>query len=96
MIDEALGRPVNLDKPSLRNLYAYGAITFTYNNAIERGSKFVARGVKGQLVGYEDSIYRVWLPSQYKVIRTADCTFVEEGDLVQPIGTVIETTDAEE
>lgn len=96
MMDEALGRPVNPDKPSLRNLHAYGAITFTYNNAVERGSKFAARGVEGQLVGYEDSMYRVWLPSQHKVIRTADCTFVEEGDLVQPMGTVTETTDAEE
>lgn len=45
------------------------------------------RGERGQLVGYKDSIYRVQIPSKYKVKRTLYCQFVEEGELTEILGT---------
>lgn len=59
VIDSALGRAINPDKLLLNTLRAYGAITIAYDKAVPRGSKIEVRSKRGQLVGYEDSIYRI-------------------------------------
>lgn len=82
-VDTALGRTVNPAKPLLNTLRAYGATTIVYDEAVPRGSKMEPRGLRGQLVGYEDSMYRVWIPSQHKVKRTPHCQFVETGELAE-------------
>lgn len=81
--DIALGRAINPTKPLLNNLRAYGATAIAFDYNVARGSKFQSRGLRGQLVGYKDSIYRIWIPSEHKVIRTLYCQFIEEGELAE-------------
>lgn len=59
VVDSALGRAINLDKLLLNTLRAYGTTTIAYDKAMPRGSKIEARSKRGQLVGYEDSMYRI-------------------------------------
>lgn len=70
VIDTALGRSINAKKPLLNTLRAYGSTTVVYDEAVLYGAKIDARGERGQLVGYKDSMYRVQIPSKYKVKRT--------------------------
>jgi hypothetical protein len=45
---------------------------------IKRGEKFTPRGLSGQLVGYESvNIYKIWIPSLHKVVRSTNVTFDE-------------------
>lgn len=59
VVDSVLGRAINPDKLLLNTLRAYGATTIAYDKAIPRGSKIEAYSERGQLVGYEDSMYRI-------------------------------------
>lgn len=65
----ALSRAVNPKKLLLNTLRAYSATTIVYNKAVLRGSKIELRGKRGQLVGYKDSIYRIWIALKHKVKR---------------------------
>lgn len=71
----------------LNTLYAYGATTIVYDYNVPRRSKFKGRGQREQLVGYEDSIYRIQIASLYKVVRLPYCQFIETGELVEILGT---------
>lgn len=82
-MDLALGRTINADKLLLNTLRAYRATTIVYDESVPRGSKMEPRGERGQLVGYEDSMYRVWIPSKHKVKRTPHCQFIESGELAE-------------
>lgn len=90
VIDTALGRSINAEKPLLNTLRAYGLTTVVYDEAVLRGAKIDTRGERGQLVGYKDSMYRVQIPSKYKVKRTLYCQFVEEGELTEILGIELE------
>lgn len=96
VIDSILNRAINPDKLLLNTLQVYSTTTIAYDEAVPRGSKIEARGKRGQLVGYEDSMYRVQIPSKYKVKRTLYCQFIEEGKLAEIPSTIeqeVETFD---
>jgi hypothetical protein len=64
--------------PSLTHMHIYGCKTYTLDKRIKRGDKLAPRALIGHLVGYDSTnIYRIWIPSLRKVIRTRDVTFDE-------------------
>jgi hypothetical protein len=66
-------------KPNLSHLRVYSYRAYPLNKHIPRLEKLQARAHIGYLTGYDSSnIYRVWIPSQEKVVRTRDITFDEE------------------
>lgn len=87
VIDTALGRAINDKKLLLNMLRTYRATTIVYNYDVPRRAKFNKRGQRRQLVGYEDSIYRVQVPLLYKVIRSLYYQFVKDGKLIEILGT---------
>jgi len=59
-------------------MHVYGCKTYTLDKRIKRGDKLAPRALIGHLVGYDSTnIYRIWIPSLRKVIRTRDVTFDE-------------------
>ena len=69
----AYGKPL-----SLTHMHVYGCKTYTLDERIKRGDKLAPRALIGHLVGYNSTnIYRIWIPSLHKVIRTRDVTFDE-------------------
>lgn len=82
-IDIVLSRVINPNKPLLNTLRAYRAITIAYDESVPRSAKIDVRGERRQLVGYEDSIYRVWIPLRHKIKRTLYCQFVKSGKLAE-------------
>ena len=65
-------------QPSLTYIYIYGCKTYTLDKQIRRGDKLAPRVLIGHLVGYDlTNIYRIWIPSLRKVIRTRDVIFDE-------------------
>jgi hypothetical protein len=69
----AYGKPL-----SLTYMHVYGCKTYTLDKRIKRGDKLAPRASIGHLVGYDSTnIYRIWIPSLHKVIRTRDVTFDE-------------------
>ncbi|ERF70143.1 hypothetical protein EPUS_00330 [Endocarpon pusillum Z07020] len=66
-------------KPNLAHLRTYGCRAYPLNKHIPRLQKLQLRAYIGYLVGYESTnIYRIWIPSLEKVVRTRDVTFNEE------------------
>lgn len=66
-------------KPNLAHLHAYGCKAYPLNKDIPRKQKMLPRAHIGYLVGYESTnIYRIWIPSLEKVVRTRDVTFDEQ------------------
>jgi len=64
--------------PSLTHMHVYGCKTYTLDKRIKRGDKLAPCALIGHLVGYDlTNIYRIWIPSLRKVIRTRDVTFDE-------------------
>ena len=64
--------------PQIVHLKAYGCRAYALNHHLPRTKKLQPRAHIGYLVGYESSnIYRVWIPSERKVILTRDVTFDE-------------------
>jgi hypothetical protein len=64
--------------PYLGHLKAFGCAAVVLNHDIKRGEKFTPRGLTGQLVGYESvNIYKIWIPSLHKVVRSTNVTFDE-------------------
>lgn len=88
IIDSVLGRSININKLLLNTLRAYSATTIIYDYSILRGEKFTGRRQRGQLVSYEDSMYRIQVLLEYKVIRLLYCQFVETGKLSEIPSTV--------
>jgi hypothetical protein len=59
-------------------MHVYGCKSYTLDKRIRRGDKLAPRALIGHLVGYDSTnIYRIWIPSLRKVIRTRDVTFDE-------------------
>jgi hypothetical protein len=72
-------------KPAIFHLVVYGAKGFVLNKEIPKLQRLDPRAFIGYLVGYEGTnIYRVWIPSQKKVIRTRDVVFDEEDHIYNP------------
>ena len=47
------------------------------NTKLMRGEKLASRTLVGQLVGYDSTnIYRVWMPTLQRVVRTRDVVFL--------------------
>ena len=66
-------------KPSLAHLHVYGCRAYPLNKHIPRLQKLEPRAHIGYLVGYDSTnIFRIWIPSLEKVVRTRDVTFMEE------------------
>ncbi|KAE8872194.1 hypothetical protein PTNB73_03653 [Pyrenophora teres f. teres] len=71
---------VHGSKPPLAHLNEIGARAYTLNHALKRGDKLESRALVGQLVGYDSTnIYRVWVPTLNRVIRTRDVVFMSPG-----------------
>lgn len=65
-------------KPYVGNFKAYGCVAYVLDEDVTRGAKFDSRTKLGRLVGYETyNIFRIWLPSEHKIIRTTNVTFDE-------------------
>ncbi|SLM34143.1 Ribonuclease H-like domain [Lasallia pustulata] len=68
-------------KPNLQHLKAYGCKAYSLNKEIgqkHKTWKLTERAHIGHLVGYDSTnIFRIWIPSQRKIIRTRDVTFDE-------------------
>ena len=72
-IEALTGQP-----PNLAHLHVYGCRAYPLNKKIPHRQKLEPRAHIGHLVGYDSSnIYRIWIPSQNKVIRTRDVSFDE-------------------
>ncbi|KJX98055.1 gag-pol polyprotein [Zymoseptoria brevis] len=65
-------------KPYIGNLRIFGCTAFVLDQELARGDKFADRATTGRLVGFEgDNIYKVYLPSEHKVVRSVNVTFDE-------------------
>jgi hypothetical protein len=63
-------------KPDLAHLQVYGCRAYPLRYNVAKLDKLEPRAHIGYLVGYDSSnIFRVWIPSKKKVIRTRDVTF---------------------
>jgi hypothetical protein len=72
-------------KPVISHLKVYGAKAYALHKTVPRSMKLDPRAFVGHLVGYEGTnIFRVWIPSQRKVIRTRDVTFDENDFIYDP------------
>lgn len=66
------------NKPSLAHLHPYGCLAYVLNKQIPRRAKMQPRAKLGYLVGYDSTnIFRIWLPSINRVIRSRDVKFDE-------------------
>jgi hypothetical protein len=63
-------------KPSVAHLEVIGARAYVLNEKLPRGAKLESRALIGHLVGFDSTnIFRVWLPTIGRVIRTRDVVF---------------------
>ena len=59
--------------------YTCRAYPLILKETIPRKQKLAPRAHIGYLVGYDSTnIYRIWMPSKKKIIRTKDVTFNEK------------------
>jgi hypothetical protein len=66
-------------RPNISHLRAYGCRAYPLIYDIPKLDKMQPRAHIGYLVGYEaTNIYRIWIPSEQKVVRTTDVTFNEQ------------------
>jgi hypothetical protein len=72
------------EKPDLSHLHVFGCRAYPYIKNIPRKDKLEPRAHLGYLVGYDSTnIYRIWVPSIERVIRTRDVTF-DDNQLYDP------------
>jgi hypothetical protein len=72
-------------KPLVAHLNEIGAKAYTLNQSLKRADKLESRALVGQLVGYDSSnIYRIWMPTMSRVIRTRDVVFMNSENEVYP------------
>lgn len=63
-------------KPDLSHLHPLGCRAYVFQHNIPRLKKMLPRALIGYLVGYDSrNIFRVWIPSREKVIRSRDVVF---------------------
>ncbi|RKF80017.1 hypothetical protein GcM3_049032, partial [Golovinomyces cichoracearum] len=63
-------------KPDLSHLHPFGCRAYVFQHNIPRLKKMLPRALIGYLVGYDSrNIFRVWIPSREKVIRSRDVVF---------------------
>ena len=77
---EELQRLLNIPnpRPSIAHLRVYGARAYPLTPNIPKSEKLKPRAHIGYLVGYDSTnIFRIWIPSKQRVIRTRDVTFNE-------------------
>ena len=77
---EELQRLLNISnpRPSIAHLRVYGARAYPLTPNIPKSEKLKPRAHIGYLVGYDSTnIFRIWIPSKQRVIRTRDVTFNE-------------------
>jgi hypothetical protein len=84
-------------KPRLAHMHVYGCRAYPLDHHIPKKNKLEPRAHIGYLVGYDSTnIYRIWIPSRKKVIRTRDVT-MDDSHLYTPtdldIGELLETAD---
>ncbi|KAI1663301.1 Pol protein [Pyrenophora tritici-repentis] len=66
-------------KPSVAHLEVIGARAYVLNEKLPRGAKLDSRALIGHLVGFDSTnIFRVWLPTIGRVIRTRDVVFLRD------------------
>ena len=67
------------NKPYLSHLRMYGCKAYVLKHHIPRKQKLEPRAHIGYLVGYDSTnIFRIWIPSRHKVIRSRDVLFDEQ------------------
>lgn len=67
------------NKPDLSHLRVFGCRAYALKRGIPRTQKLAERAHLGHLIGYDSTnIFRIWLPSQGKIIRTRDVKFNED------------------
>jgi len=67
---------VKKEKLRYAHMHVYGCRAYPLDHYIPRRQKLEPRAHIGYLVGYDSTnIYRIWIPSRDKVIRTRDVTF---------------------
>ena len=65
-------------QPNNAHLRIYGCRAYALRHKIPRTKKLEPRAHIGYLVGYESTnIYRIWIPSESRVVATRDVTFNE-------------------
>ena len=70
---------VNKTPPSLSHLHPIGCKAYSLDKHIPRKEKMQERAHIGHLVGYDSTnIFRIWIPSRSKIIRTRDVMFDDE------------------
>lgn len=63
-------------KPNMSHLRVFGCRAYALRKGLPRTQKLAERAHLGHLVGYDSTnIFRIWIPSQEKVIRTRDVLF---------------------
>lgn len=75
------------EKSYLSHLKIYGCKTYALNHHIPKKQKLEPRAHIGYLVGYDSTnIFRIWIPSRRKIIRSSDVLFdeVDVYDLADP------------
>ena len=66
-------------KPNLSHLKVYGCKAYALKHHIPRKQKLEPRAHIGYLVGYDSTnIFRIWIPSRRKIIRSRDVLFDED------------------
>ncbi|KAI0992666.1 hypothetical protein K3495_g15519, partial [Podosphaera aphanis] len=64
------------NQPTYAHMHPYGCRAYVLENKIPNKLKMLPRAHIGYLVGYDSrNIYRIWIPSKKRVIRTRDVTF---------------------
>ena len=64
--------------PHLGHLKVYGCMAYSLTKQMPKKLKLAEHAHIGHLVGYDSTnIFQIWIPSQYKVIRTRDVMFDE-------------------
>jgi hypothetical protein len=65
-------------RPNIAHLKIYGCRAYPLNPRIPRTKKLEPRAHIGYLVGYDSTnIFRIWIPSEERVVTTRDFTFQE-------------------
>jgi hypothetical protein len=64
------------ERPKLSHFQPYGCRAYPLRHIIARKAKMEPRAMIGHLVGYDSiNVFRVWVPSKMRVIRTRDVLF---------------------
>ena len=72
---KTLFEAVTQTKPRFAHMHVYRCRAYLLEHHIPKKNKLDARAHIGYLVGYDSTnIYRIWIPSRKKVIRTRDVT----------------------